>query len=225
MDMPPDSAASDVLIGYGVFTLAALSADRGAAEIGAALGAAQERLAAAAAGRVAAEQATIAAAALSLAAEVDTENVIRRIEARVLEAVNKKRGLDPYARLFPGNLEGALAPGGRAQATLAGQLADLIAPSAGERLVGVTDEIARFAPELREHNAVLLSRVAGLEAAEAAAVAAYGAELTSRRRWREQYRKTHGLVTAMYASDRRKVESFFKSGKRAKKKATDKAPD
>lgn len=224
MDMPPESAASDVLIDHGVFTLAALGADRSAADIKAALDAKQELLASAASGRVAADQATIAAGALAIAAEVNTESVLRRIEARVLEVVNKKRGIDPYARLFPGNLDGALSPAGRAQAALAAQIADLIAPVSGPRLAGVTDEIANFAPELREQTAVMLTRLAGVEAAEAAAVAAYGAELTCRRQWREQYRRTHALVTVLYANDRRKVESFFRPAKRSKKKTMSEAP-
>jgi hypothetical protein len=109
---------------------------------------------------------------------------------------------------------------GRAQAALATQLADLLAPASGARLTGVTDEIANFAPELREKTATLLSRLAGVEAAESAAAAAYGAELTCRRQWREQYRRTHALLTVLYPTDKRRVEAFFKPAKRGKKKAT-----
>ncbi len=218
MDMPAESAASDVLLDNGVYTLAALGADRTTTDISAALGAMQQQLVSAASGRSAAEEAATAASALAMAAEVEAEGIIRRIESRVLEVVNKKRGVDPYARLFPGNLDGAISPAGRAQAAAAAHIADLIAPAAGPRLAGVTDEIANLGPELREKTAALLTRIAGLEAAEAAAVAAYGAELTCRRQWREQYRRTQALLTVLYPTDRRKVESFFRPGKRAKKK-------
>jgi len=146
------------------------------------------------------------------------ESVIRKVESRTLETVKKKRNLEPYARLFPGNLEQALAPTGCAQAAVAVDLADLIAPASEPRLGGVTDEIANLTPALREAAAILLTRSDSVVAAETAAAAAYGAELTTRRQWREQYRKTHGLLTVLYPSDRRKVESFFKAAKKVKKK-------
>lgn len=217
MDMPGDSAGSDSLIELGVYTLAALGADRSGTELAAALASKQDGLRAAKRGRDASDEGAIAAGALAVAAEVDLEGVLRRIDSRALEAVNKKRGLEPYATLLPGNLTQALAPVGRAQAAEASRIANLLAPSTGARLAGVTDELAGFAPELRARVAAFVTRIEGLEAAEVAAVAAYGAELTARRVWREQYRKTHALLTALYPSDLRKVESFFKAAKKAKK--------
>jgi hypothetical protein len=218
MQMPPESAGSDVLIEtYGVHLLATLGADPAATDIASAFQARQTALEAAAAGRKASEAATIAAEALALMAEVAVEQVIRKIESRTLEAVKKRRDLDPYARLFPQNLGGALAPQGRAQITEAKRIADLILSPDGTRLVGITEEIAAFAPELRAAMVILVARIDGVELAEAAAVAAFGAELTARRQWREQYRKTEGLLTALYPTDRRRVESFFKGVKKAKK--------
>jgi hypothetical protein len=77
------------------------------------------------------------------------------------------------------------------------RIADLIAPTTGARLAGITDEVADVAPELRAAIATFVTRIDGLEAAETAAVAAYGADLTTRRVWREQYRKTPALLTAL----------------------------
>ncbi len=218
MEMPAESAGSDVLIEYGVFTLAALGGDSGAGEIATAFDAKQEALRAAQRGRIGANEAVIAAGALAGAAEITVENVMRKVETRALERAGKKRKQEPYAGLFPGNLEGALAPTGRAQATEATRIAELIAPAEGRRHEGVTDEIAALAPELREAVTALLTRITSLEAAETAAVAAFGAELTLRRQWREQYRKTHALLTARYPSDKRKVEAAFRAGKKTKKK-------
>ena len=220
MDMPGESAGSDVLVEHGVYTLAALGADRGAADIKTAFEAKQEALRAAKRGRDASDEAVIASGALALAAELEVETGMRKVESRALEVVKKKRDQEPYVRLFPGNLAQALAPTGRAQAAVATRVADLVAPTTGTRLAGVTDEIAGLAPELREKVAAFITRIEGVEAAEAAAVAAYGAELTTRRQWREQYRKTYALLTALYPSDRRKVESFFKAAKKSKKTAS-----
>jgi hypothetical protein len=220
MDMPGESAGSEVLIDLGVYSLAALGADRSAADIKTAFEGKQDALRAAKRGRDASDEAVIAAGALVIAAEVEVEGVVRKIDSRTLELVNKKRGLEPYATLLPGNLAQALAPTGRAQAAEANRIANLLAPATGARLAGITDEIANLAPELRACIAVFVTRIEGLEAAETAAVAAYGAELTTRRVWREQYRKTHALLTALYPSDRRKVESFFKPAKKTKKAAT-----
>jgi len=219
MDMPGDDAGSDVLIEYGVYTLAALGADRSATEIATPFEAKQSVLRAAQRGRRASGEAVIAAGALAEAAEIEVEAVVRRVETRALESVNKKRSQEPYATLFPGNLTGALAPVGRAQATVATRIADFLAPREGARLSGVSDEVASFAPELREKLTAFGARLDGVDAAEAAAVAAFAAELTARRQWREHYRKTHALLTALYPTDRRKVESFFKAAKKAKKNA------
>jgi len=40
----------------------------------------------------------------------------------------------------------------------------------------------------------------------------------AQRTWRDQYRKSHGLLTAVYPRDKRKVESYFKTIRKSRRK-------
>lgn len=97
-----------------------------------------------------------------------------------------------------------------AQAKEGHRIANLIAPTEGEPLPGLPEHAAVLATELRALCLVLEERVKADEAAEEAVRTAWLNELSERRRWREQYRKDHGLLTALFPTDPRLVDSFFK---------------
>ncbi|MBI4705471.1 MAG: hypothetical protein HY744_30620 [Deltaproteobacteria bacterium] len=41
-------------------------------------------------------------------------------------------------------------------------------------------------------------------------MSAHTVEQVEKRRWRDQYRRDYGSLTALYPDDRRKVETYFK---------------
>jgi hypothetical protein len=170
--------------------------------------------------REAAERAETAALALKDRAEEDVESIIRTVELSVLAAVDKKRDRDPYRRIFPRNLHGAIAPKGAAQVAEGRRIANLLGPAEGEPLPGLPEEAARYAAELRAACDTLEARVRASEAAAAAVDAAFANELAERRRWHAQYRKDAGLLTALFPNDARLVDSFFRKPSRKRKKAT-----
>jgi hypothetical protein len=131
----------------------------------------------------------------------------------VLLGVGKHRDRDPYASAFPGNLEGALKPKRRAQSTEARRIAGRVGPGSG-----APADVAPLVITLLAQADTLDVHVGAAETAQAAETEALGTERVEQRRWRDQYRKDHGLLTARYPSDKRRVESFFKKAPRKPKK-------
>lgn len=220
MEMPPESASSDVLLDtYGVHHEAMLAADPRTSLVHADFAPRQEDLRTAMEAREAAERALVAAEALRARAEIDVETIIRKIDLSLLGAVNKKRDADPYRRVLPANLEGALRPVGAAQAAEGVRIADLVAPPEGTAPVpGLPGEAPPLGVELRAACVILDERSKAAERAAQALDAAFLTELSERRRWREQYRKSHGRLTGIFGTDSRTIESFFKKPARSKKK-------
>lgn len=222
--MPHENASSDVLLDeFGEFHASALGAEPRAAGIAAEFGARQSALRAALGAREAAERAAQATEALKVRAEIDVEKKIREIENSVLGKVERKRDRDPYRRMFPKNLEGAIEPVGAAQVAEGIRIANLAAPLPGtpaaeSPLEGLPDDVPRLGAELRALCEILDQRVKADDAAAEAVALAFAAELSERRRWREQYRKDHGVLTGIMPSDPRTVESFFRKPPKRKKK-------
>lgn len=76
---------------------------------------------------------------------------------------------------------------------------------------GILADVGARAAALPGSLELLDVRLASLSAAEKTALlTAAAAEGIQTRRWRDQYRKDHGLLTALYPNDPRKMESFFK---------------
>ena len=224
MEMPHEKASSDVLLDdFGEFHASALGAEPRAEILAVEFGRRQSALRAALAAREAAERTAQATEALKVRAEIDVENKIRELELSVLGSVNKKRDRDPYRRMYPKNLEGALQPIGAAQVTEGNRIANLAAPQPGtpaaeSPLEGLPDDAARLGTELRGLCVILDQRVKAADAAAEAVALAFAVELSERRRWREQYRKDHGVLTGLMPSDPRTVESFFRKPPKRKKK-------
>ncbi len=211
MEMPDASASSETLLDtYGEYHLTALGAEPQAEDIEAMFSLRQSALRDALRARESAERLAQQMEALKVRAETEVENKIREIELMVLGVVNKKRDLDPYAIIFPKKLTGALKPSGAAQAKEGHRIANLIAPTEGDPVAGLPGHAEGLGIELRALCVVLEERVKADEAAEEAVKTAWLNELSERRRWREQYRKDHGLLTALFPLEPRMVESFFK---------------
>lgn len=146
-----------------------------------------------------------ASEALAATAEIELEGYVRDIESDLLSAVDKQRKVDPYAACFPNNLTGALKPRGNAQADEAARILALVG-----KLQGVPEHTHSRVSATTRAIDTLRTRVASADTAEAAVSAALTSERMAQRAWRDQYRKTHGLLTALYPRDKRKVEGFFK---------------
>lgn len=222
--MPKEGASSETLLdSYGEYHLAALGAEPRAEHIAAEFGNRQRSLRRALEARLAAERAAQATEALKIRGEADVEAKIRELELFVFAAARKNRKSDLYLRFFPKNLTGAIEPTGAAQVAEAERLANLAAPLPETppemRVPDLPEGIERIGTELRALCAILRERIAADEAAAKAVAEAFAVELSERRRWREQYRKDHGLLTALMPGDARTVESFFrKPPKTARKK-------
>jgi hypothetical protein len=212
MEMPKEESSSEALLEtFGDFHIPALKGAGSTTQ--AVLDAFQPRqdgLANALAARKGAAKALAGAEALRIAAEVDVEATLTRLELIMLGSVGKKRDKDPYKTSYPKGVPGAIEPRGAAQAAEATRIADYLAPAQGAAPAGVPAEAAPVIVELRTATTVLSDRVKTETAAQAAYETAWLSELSERRRWREQYRKDHGLLTAIYGNDKKKIESFFK---------------
>jgi hypothetical protein len=218
MQMPSEGTSSEVLLdSYGEYHLAALGAEPRAASLRADFAARQQALRDALAARQAAGRSAQAAEALKVRAEQNLEDVLREFELGLLAAVGKRRERDPYKRVFPKNLLGALEPVGLAQVAEARRIADLLAPATGSPIEGVPPTLAPVVARLRQAADELERTVAADVAAERAYQTAFANELAERRRWREQYRKNHGLLLAMFADTPRKADTFFRREKTRKK--------
>ena len=218
MEMPPDSASSDVLLEHGAFHLAALGADDGAAAMRDAFATVQDGLRTAQRATVGAREAAAGAEALRIAAEVRVETSLRKLELILLAGVNKRRKDEPYVSAFPEGVTGAIAPLGNGQVAEAKRILALLAPTAGEPPAGVPAEAGATLVELLRGATALEERVRNEDAAAEAEARAFSTELSLRRSWREQYRKGHGLLTAQYPTDRKRVDSFFKKASKSKAK-------
>lgn len=218
MRMPSEDSSSEVLLeSLGEYHLAALGAEPQAASLVPDFTARQQALRDALSARQGASRAAMGAEALKVRAEENLENVLREVELALFAAVEKKRQRDPYKRIFPANLLGALKPAGLAQVAEARRVADLVAPATGTAVDGVPATLAPTAARLRQAADELERTVAADSAAERAYQTAFANELAERRRWREQYRKDFGLLSAMFYETPRRVTTFFKSERTMKK--------
>ena len=207
MRMPSEDSSSEVLLeSLGEYHLAALGAEPQAASL-------RPDFAA----RQGAARAAMGAEALKVRAEENLENALREIELALLAVVEKKRQRDPYKRIFPDNLLGAIKPAGLAQVAEARRVADLVAPATGSAVAGVPATLAPATARLRQAADELERTVAADAAAERALQTAFANELAERRRWREQYRKNEGLLRALFFEAPRKVDTFFRAEKSLKK--------
>ncbi len=221
MRMPDADASSAVLADtFGEYHHAALRAAPPATAIASEFGARQQSLRTAEAARQAASRAAVAAEALKEQAEGEAEDVLREVEGMLLVACKKQRNQDPYRQVFPDNLLGAVRPRGAAQVVEARRVAGLIGPTNGAPLAKVPASLGPVAVRLRAAADALERAEASDRAAELALEAAFATELAERRRWREQYRKDEGLLIAIFPDNLRKVEKFFKDGRRTKKSAS-----
>jgi len=232
--MPATTAGSETLLDdFGVHHLTMLATDEATKPIHDEFAPLQQTLRELYEARQAAERSLTAAEALSQAAEQTLEEKLRVIEGLLLLAVMKNREADPYKAVFPHGLMGALSPRGRAQIIEAERILALLSPPpapaepapaepAPAELKGVPDAVKAQLADLQAASETLRVRLNATDAADAAVVAAMTSELMQRRAWREQYRKDHGLLIALYPNSKRKVEGYFKSkSSRKKKKPTE----
>jgi len=73
------------------------------------------------------------------------------------------------------------------------------------------ENVTRLATALDE-------RCDAVEAADRVVDAAVATERTGQGKWRAQYRKDHGLLEALFPTDKTRIESFFKALRKSKKK-------
>ena len=220
MRMPSEESSSEVLLEtLGEYHLAALGAEPQAAGLVADFTARQQALRDALAARQGAARAAMGAEALKVRAEENLENALREIELALFAVVEKKRQRDPYKRIFPDNLLGAIKPAGLAQVAEARRVADLVAPATGSAVAGVPATLGPVAARLRQAADELERTVAADSAAERALQTAFANELAERRRWREQYRKDFGMLSALFYENPRKVTTFFRSDNKKAKAA------
>ena len=211
MEMPPSEDSEVLTDNYGLFHVARLEAGKGPlAAILAAFGIVQTRLEGAHDARVALEKSVVRAEAMRVESETTLEQMLRNIDLSVLAASGRKRTAEPYVSTFPKGLTGAIEPRGRAQLAEGVRIANHLVAADGTSPDGVTDGIKAEVATLRENLADFERTLNAEDAVHVALAAAFNSELAARRAWREQYRKDHGLLTAQFGQDKRKVESFFK---------------
>jgi hypothetical protein len=212
MEMPqPTSSTETHLDTYGEFHLSALKAEPEAATIATELEACQTTLRTALTARKGAELLVIQLEALELRAETDLEDQVKQVEGHTLLSVKKNRQAEPYITAFPKGLVGALAPRQKGQSAEARRIVSSLGPE-----TGVPAAVTALLPEVLRLATLLDERCDAVDAALRAAVAALAIEKTELRRWREQYRKDHGLLTVLWPNDKKRVESFFKKVSRTK---------
>jgi hypothetical protein len=159
--------------------------------------------------------AEIAALALRERAEADVEESIREVEIRTLAASKKQRDQLPYVAAFPGNLKGAIVPTAKAQIAEANRIADVVAPSDGStRVAGLPSEMAALGGELRTRAAGLGTAVGAHDAAIHATKTATTQELIERKRWREQYNRSAGMLRTARSSPPTRARSRPSSRRR-----------
>ena len=218
MEMPASEDSEVLTDTYGVFLDARLeAAGPELAHVDEAFGVVQERLEATHDARTGLEKSLVRAEAMRVESETAVEQTLGSIDLSVLAASGRKRTAEPYVATFPKGLTGAIEPRGRAQLAEATRIANHLAPVEGASPAGVTDAIKTEVATLRERLANFERALNAEDAVHTAVLAAFASELAARRAWREQYRKTHGLLTAHFGQDKRKVESFFKAPGKAKK--------
>jgi hypothetical protein len=216
MEMPQMNSSTEThLDTFGEFHLSALKAEPEAADIATEFEGTQTTLRTTFDARKDADRVVVQVEALVYRGESDLEAAIKQVEGRVLLFINKNRKAEPYVTAFPNGLGGALAPKGKAQSTEARRIVASLGPA-----TGVPADVTALLPEVLRLATALDDRCDALDAAEKAALAALALERTELRRWRDQYRKDHGLLTALWPSDKKRVETFFKSAKRKKKPDT-----
>ena len=215
MEMPQASASTDTILDtYGEFHLAGMKAEPEAAEISTDFETSQTTLRTTCDARKAADRVGVQVEALVYRAEIDLEKTLKQIEGRVLLFVDKNRKAEPYVTAFPNGLTGPLAPKGRAQSIEGRRIVGTLGPE-----TGVSADVTSLLPNVLTSATALDDRCTALEAADRAALAALALERTEVRHWRDQYRKDHGLLTALWPNDKKRVESFFKHVRQTKKKA------
>lgn len=225
MEMPSASSSTERLLEFGDFHLAKLRGDSRAATIAGEFEPRMNALRASSEGKRAAREAVDAAEAQLFVAEEEVENIIRRIAGILGAAVKRDTKRSPYIDVFPANLEGALMPRSAAQAMEARRIIGAIARLGTTAAASIPPETATVVAQLSEATGALDTKVAAYETASTAAGAAAESELGERRRFREQYRKSFGLLTSVYPDDRKKVEGYFKKdNSRPKKKAPPAGP-
>lgn len=219
MEMPSSTASSETLLRtFGTFHAAALAAGGDATrEVERAFAGSQERLEGALASRLAADAAESRAEALRVAAEVEVEANLATVDGLALLASGRKRAVEPYVRVFPHGLTGAVTPAGHDQLVEGRRVVGELLDTSGALKPGIPAELlapaTALAASLDRFDAALTTEQSAHEATNAA----FSAELSARRGWREQYRKDFGVLTALFGGDKKKVESFFKRAPQKKK--------
>ena len=217
MEMPSSEDSEALTDNYGLFHVARLEAGKAPlAAILAAFGIVQTRLEGAHDARVELEKSVVRAEAMRVDSETTLEQTLRAIDLSVLSASGRKRTAEPYVSTFPKGLTGAIEPRGRAQLAEGLRIANHLAPADGSAPEGVTNSIKAEVATLRENLADFERTLNAEDTVHVAVAAAFNSELAARRAWREQYRKDHGLLTAQFGQDKRKVESFFKRPPKAR---------
>jgi hypothetical protein len=213
MEMPLVTNSTEThLDTFGDFHLTALKAEPAAATIATGFDVVQTALGDALKVRKAADVVAAECEAILFRAEVNLEDLVKQVEGRALLHVKKNRKAEPYVTAFPKGLGGALAPTGKSQSAEARRIVTSLGPE-----TGVPADVTALLPEVTRLATQLDEKCDASEAAARAAHAALAVEKTELRRWREQYRKDHGLLTVLWPTDRKRVESFFKKVKRNKK--------
>jgi hypothetical protein len=213
MQMPPEGAATETLLDtYGEAHLVAVETEEETAALAPDFEEKQNNLRSALDGRKAAERILVRKDTLVYKSEAKLEGSVKQVEGRALLQVNKDRSAEPYVTSFPNGLLGALKPVGEAQAEEARRIAGCYPVESAPA------DIAALIPKLIEQADALVTRCKEAKEAEKALSQAQAIELTARRQWLEQYRKDSGLLIVIYPTDKKMVDSFFKSPRKGKKK-------
>ncbi len=93
-------------------------------------------------------------------------------------------------------------------------------------MVGSTDvpSVKAWMPLMAAQRAKLQEALAVWEKAERAHAEMFAAELVERDRWRDTYDAIYADLIKLYPGDRKKVESFFRRGRKPKKAAEESPP-
>ncbi len=217
---PQKTNSSEVMVDmFGHYLQARLKADPEVADLDVTFECAQSALERACEARRTARRALQQALAARDYAAFMLVRQVSYFQLALLAHVDRDRGNPLYRRYFPDGITPVVElPPGPLVETVRVMEAGLEAQSDAPGL-------APWRGRLAADRSKLEAAAAALQEARVAHERAWGAERTARAGWLDAYRSTYGDLVKRFPSDRSKVESFFRPGRKSRRGLVGEAPE